>query len=232
MDKQPPVPTPEAWIRFMAPVMPQSTTALLKVVDQKISTGARHIHLMLSSPGGSVFHGLSIHNFLRGAPIEVTTYNFGSVDSIGVVIFCAGKKRISVPHSRFLIHGVSCNFQGVQSLAEKDLEERLKGLQIDYRNISRVIADATGRDVDAIVKDMESRTTLSPTQAKEYGLVHEIRSELFPLGADLTVINEDVSMAHPIPQAVQFPLPIQLQHFTTPAIQSFTSPDSLGHGTI
>jgi ATP-dependent Clp protease, protease subunit len=232
MNNNPPIPTPEAWIRFMAPVMPQSATALLKVVDQKISTGARHIHLMLSSPGGSVFHGLSIHNFLRGAPIEVTTYNFGSVDSIGVVIFCAGKTRIAVPHSRFLIHGVSCNFQGVLSLAEKDLEERLNGLRIDYRNISRVIADTTGRDVDAVVKDMESRTTLNPDQAKDYGLVHEIRSNLFPLGADLTVINEDISVGHPVPQAVQFPLPIQFQHFTAPVIQSFTSPDSLGHGTI
>ncbi len=40
------------------------------------------MHLLLSSPGGSVFHGLSVYNFLKGAPFEVYTYNFGSVDII------------------------------------------------------------------------------------------------------------------------------------------------------
>src|SRR5208282_5300661 len=135
-NQQPPEYTPEVWIRFMAPVVPQSATALLKVIDKKIMNGAKHLHLMISSPGGSVFHGLSIYNFLCGAPLQVTTYNFGSVDSIGVVIFCAGSHRVSVPHARFLLHGVSMQFQGQQALDEKDLEEKLKGLRIDYKNIS------------------------------------------------------------------------------------------------
>jgi ATP-dependent Clp endopeptidase proteolytic subunit ClpP len=215
----------------MAPVNPQSATALFKVLDHKIISGVRHIHLMLSSPGGSVFHGMSIFNFLRGAPIQVTTYNFGSVDSIGVVIYCAGSKRVTVPHSRFLIHGVSMNFQGNHSFDEKDLDEKLKGLKIDYRNISRVIADTTGRNVETIINDMETRTTLNPDEAVEYGLVHEVRSELFPLGADLTVINEDISVAHAVPQAVQFPLPFHVQHFTAPAIESFTCPSNQNTGT-
>lgn len=66
----------DTYIRFMAPVVPQSTTALLKVIDQKIREKRKNIHLMISSPGGSVFHGLSLYNFLCGAPINVTTYNF------------------------------------------------------------------------------------------------------------------------------------------------------------
>ncbi|MBN2178273.1 MAG: ATP-dependent Clp protease proteolytic subunit, partial [Deltaproteobacteria bacterium] len=69
---------------------------------------------------------------------------------------------------------------------------KLKGLRIDYQNISKVIADTTGRDAESIVNDMEARTTLNPEQAKEYGLVHDINTALFPLGADLSVINEGV----------------------------------------
>jgi ATP-dependent Clp endopeptidase proteolytic subunit ClpP len=180
----------EAWIRFMAPVVPQYATELLQAIDRKIAEGNERIHLMISSPGGSVFHGLSIYNLLKGAPVEVVTYNFGSVDSIGVVIFCAGDKRISVPHARFLLHGVSMNFQGNQTLDEKDLEERIKELRIDYQNISKVIATTTGRDAHSIEADMEKRTTLNPDEAVQYGLVHEIDSVLFPAGADLTVIYE------------------------------------------
>jgi len=150
----------ETYIRFMATVHQRSTASLLQILDNKLKDKYERIHLMISSPGGSVFHGISIYNFLKGAPFEVYTYNFGSVDSIGVVIFCAGNKRFSVPHARFLIHGVSANFVGNQSLDEKGLEERLKGLQIDYKNIARVIADTAQKPADKVQNDMNNRTTL------------------------------------------------------------------------
>lgn len=130
----------EVWIRFMAQVAPQSADALFAVLDKKIKEQYTKIHLMISSPGGSVFHGLSLYNYIKGAPIEVDTYNFGSVDSIGVVIFCAGKKRFSVPHARFLMHGVKFNFNGSFAFDEKQLEEHLKSLKIDQQNIAKVIA--------------------------------------------------------------------------------------------
>lgn len=117
------------WIRFMAPVVPPTVNALFQSIDQAIGTGADHLHLMLSSPGGSVFHGLSAHNYLRGLAIPITTYNFGSVDSIGVVIFCSGSERICVPHARFLIHSVSLNFSAQSVLDEKGLEEHLKSVR-------------------------------------------------------------------------------------------------------
>ncbi len=114
------------------------------------------------------------------------------------------------------------SFKAKQSLDEKDVEEKLKALRIDYQNISKVIADTTKKEVNSVVNDMESRTTLNPDEAREYGLVHEIRSELFPFGADLSVINEDVSVSNPVPQPVQFQFPFPVQHFTAPSVQSFT----------
>jgi len=113
----------ETYVRFMAPVTTQTSDQLMKLVDDKIRNGYGKIHLLISSPGGSVFHGISLYNYLFGIPLEVDTYNFGSVDSIGVVLFCAGKNRYSVPNARFLIHGVSMNFQGAASFDEKMLDE-------------------------------------------------------------------------------------------------------------
>jgi ATP-dependent protease ClpP protease subunit len=225
----------EAYIRFMAPVDPRTTDLLFQIIDNKFREKVERIHLMLSSPGGMVFHGISIYNFLRGAPIEIFTYNFGQVDSIGVVIFCAGRKRFSVPHARFLIHGVQVNFMGNQALAEKDLEERLKGLQIDYKNIARVIADTTQRPADKVLDDMNNRTTLNPQEAKDYGLVHEIKSELFPLDADLSVIGEIPQQIQPMQLAFPGIIPgqqIQVQHLTTPPTEGISKSDSLFNGTI
>jgi len=224
----------EAYIRFMAPVMPNTTAALFQIIDKKLHDRFERIHLMISSPGGSVFHGLSLHNFLKGAPVEVYTYNFGIVDSIGVVIFCSGCKRFSVPHARFLIHGVQAQFVGNQSLDEKDLEERLKGLQIDYKNIARVIADTTQKATDKVLEDMNNRTTLNPQEAKDYGLVHEIKAALFPLDGDLSVVGENAAVQQVVQLPAvppQSPQPTQVQHLTAPQIQATTKSVTLAHQT-
>lgn len=208
----------EAYIRFLAPVIPETTDRLFKIIDQKIVSRVKKIHLLISSPGGSVFHGLSIYNYLKGAPIEVDTYNFGSVDSIGVIIFCAGKKRFSVPHARFLIHGVRFNINGNAAFDEKELEEHFKSLKIDQRNIAKVIADTCEKEIKEIENKMNDRTTLNPEEAKEYGLVHEIKSDLFPIDADLSVIGEINNPQMP------FPIPIQ-------PTRAFTQSRDLSVGT-
>jgi len=100
------------YVKFFAPVMQDSINALMQIVDQKIRQGAQKMGLLISTPGGDVFHGISAYNYLKGVPLEIITHNFGSADSIGVVLFCAGAKRLSVPHARFLLHGVMSNFPG------------------------------------------------------------------------------------------------------------------------
>jgi len=204
----------ELYVRFMAPVIPQTSSQLLQILDAAFQKKVERLHLMISSPGGMVFHGLSIYNYLRGIPIETYTYNFGSVDSIGVIIFCAGKRRFSVPHARFLIHGVQFNTQAA-AFDEKKLDEHLKSVKIDQENIARVISDTTGKPLHSVEDDMNNRTTLTPQQAKDYGLVHDIQSNLFPVDAQLVVIGEPV----------QQPQPLLLQA-TAPLVQAYTrSPD-------
>jgi ATP-dependent Clp protease protease subunit len=185
------------YIRFLAPVIPQTTAQLFQLLDNAVQSRVQQIHLMLSCPGGSVFHGLSIYNYLKGAPFDTYCYNFGSVDSIGIVIFCAGGRRVCVPHARFLIHPVQFNVKGNAAFDEKQLDEHLKGLRIDQENIARVISDTTGKPLHKVEQDMINRTTLSPQQAKDYGLVHDIQSTLFPADAKLAVIGEPVQIPPP-----------------------------------
>jgi len=173
-------------IKFFAPVIDVTINALMNAVDQKMKEGVSDFIVLISSPGGSVFHGLSAYNYLKGLPATITTHNFGSVDSIGVVLYCGGSKRLSVPQARFLLHGVTAHFQK-ERLEEKQLEERLKGLRIDLENIAKVIAANTGKTVQEVTNAMLERITLNPDEAKKWGLVHEIQSKLFE--ADSEVIS-------------------------------------------
>ena len=176
-------------IRFFAPVIDATVNALMNAVDQKMKQGIKEFIILISSPGGSVIHGMSAYNYLKGLPASITTHNFGSVDSIGIVLYCAGSKRLSVPQARFLFHGVNVQFQGQQNLDEKLLEERLKGLRIDMENIAKVIAANTGKSARDATDAMFERITLNPEEARSWGLVHEIQSELFEAGSEVIAIQ-------------------------------------------
>jgi len=176
-------------IKFFAPVIDATVDALMNAIDQKMKQGVRDFIILISSPGGSVFHGLSAYNYLKGLPAKITTHNFGSVDSMGIVLYCAGSRRLSVPQARFLLHGVNAQFAQKQSLEEKQLEERLKGLKIDIENIAKVIAANTGKSVKDVTNAMLERTTLNPEEAQSWGLVHEIKSQLFEAGSEVISIQ-------------------------------------------
>ena len=176
-------------IKFFAPVIDATVNALMNAIDQKMKQGIRDFIILISSPGGSVIHGLSTYNYLKGLPATITTHNFGSVDSIGIVLYCAGSRRLSVPQARFLLHGVNAQFRGNQNLEEKQLEERLKGLRIDIENIAKVIAANTGKITEEVTNAMLERTTLNPEEAQSWGLVHEIKSQLFEAGSEVVSIQ-------------------------------------------
>ncbi len=176
-------------IRFFAPVIDATVNALMNAIDQRMKQGAKEFIILVSSPGGSVVHGMSAYNYLKGLPASITTHNFGSVDSIGIVIYCAGSRRLSVPQARFLFHGVNVQFRGEQNLDEKLLEERLRGLRIDVENIARVIAANIGKNTKDITDAMIERMVLNPEQAQSWGLVHQIKSELFEAGSEVIAIQ-------------------------------------------
>ena len=176
-------------IRYYAPVDENHVKKLMEVVEQKLKEGATRFIILISSPGGNVFQGLSAYNFLKGIPAEVITHNFGSVVSMAVVLYCAGSRRLCAPHAMFLLHGVAANFPQGSSFEEKQLEERLKALQLEVENIAGVIAANIGKPEEEVTKAILERTTLNPEQAVEFGLVHEITEKLFDKAAELISIQ-------------------------------------------
>lgn len=156
-----------------------------------LQQGLTTLHLLLSAPGGSVHDGISIYNFLKDILIEVNIYNFGSVDSIRVVIFCAGQNRFSVPHARFLLHSVSMQVAGNQSFDEPSIAERLNTLKSDQSNIAKVIVCTISKPVEEVLNKIHTRTSLEPEDAKKLGLVTEIKSGLVPAGVGLISIYDN-----------------------------------------
>jgi ATP-dependent protease ClpP protease subunit len=180
----------EQYVKFYAPVTSNTAIQLQQVVEQFLRQGLTKLHLLLSTPGGSVHDGLSLYNFLKGLPIEICTYNFGSVDSIGVVLFCARQQRFSVQNARFLLHPVAMQVFSNQVYDEPGIEERINALKADQKNIANVISETTGKNIDEILDYIHKRTTFDPDAALGMRLVTEIKQSLVPAGASLTSVYD------------------------------------------
>ena len=161
---------------------------MTQLVEEELRNGVDRFVLLMSSPGGGVFAGLTGYSYLKGIPAEVVTHKCGSVDSIAAVLFCAGSHRLCVPHARFLLHGISYDVAKPARFGEKALDERVRSLKMDRENMAGVIADSTGKPLAAVQSDILEATVLNSEQALQYGLVHENRSELFEKGARILEI--------------------------------------------
>lgn len=177
----------ERWIQFLSAVNGESFGLLVEIFQNAVLEGVERLHLLLSTPGGSVSYGLTLYALMRGLPIEVWTYNIGQVDSIGVVLYCAGKRRLAAPQTRFLLHGIRTHLEEGNYTGDQ-LRNILTELESDQRNICRVLAESTGQTLEKVEADLSRMVTLLPEQAREYRLVDEIVTEIIPPQARLTTI--------------------------------------------
>ena len=138
-----------------------------------------------------MFHGVSAYNFLRGLSVKITTHNYGQVDSIAGVIYCAGDSRLCVPQGRFLMHGVAAGFEPNVRLEEDQLRERLDGLRKDSGSIATILASRTGMKPEDVKKMMLSRVILDADAAQKHGLVHGVETAVFDAAIPILNIHSE-----------------------------------------
>lgn len=120
---------------------------------QANSSKDKEVRVHLNSPGGSVFDGLAIYNFLKDRG-NVTTIVEGIAASMASVIFMAGSNRIMPENALLMIHEP---WTGTVGEAD-DMRKAADALDKMKDSIAGIYANATGKDVD-IIKDMMSETT-------------------------------------------------------------------------
>lgn len=182
-------------VQFLAPIDNNTVPALLHAITDRINAGANKVVILLSSPGGDTTSAFAAYSVLRHLPAEITTVNIGAVDSAGMLIYCAGKNRISVPNARFLIHGNSIIgtgnnvLPGAYNAAFLEAEvAQIKSLnQITAEVISATANKSAAQDIERAV---QSQRILTPEEAKEWGLVQKITTDFMP--PDAVMISSDL----------------------------------------
>lgn len=132
----------------------------------------KDINLYINSPGGVVSAGLAIYDTIQYLKCDVSTTCVGMAASMGAVLLTSGTKgkRNVLPHARVMIHQPLGGVQGQASDIEIEAAEilRLK------KELTGIIADHSGQDVEKVTKDSDRNKWLSADEAVEYGLVDNV----------------------------------------------------------
>ncbi|WP_448600718.1 ATP-dependent Clp endopeptidase proteolytic subunit ClpP [Thermoleptolyngbya sp.] len=132
----------------------------------------KDIYLYINSPGGSVTAGMGIFDTMNHVRPDVCTICVGLAASMGAFLLSAGAKgkRMSLPHSRIMIHQPLGGAQGQAT----DIEIQAKEILYHKQNLNRWLAKHTGQPLERIERDTERDFFMSAKEAMDYGLIDQV----------------------------------------------------------
>ena len=138
------------------------------------------IDMLVSSPGGHLESGDTVHDVVRFINAPVRMIGTGWVGSAATHLFLAVPKerRFCLPQTRFLIHQPSGGAGGQATDIAIVAREIIKARE----RIARVIARETGHPLEKVQVDIERDNWMGPEEAIEYGLISKIIQRRTELG--------------------------------------------------
>ena len=132
----------------------------------------KEISMYVNSPGGSVTAGLAILDTMKMLKCPVATYCVGQAASMGAVLLAAGEKgkRHALPNARIMIHQPWGGAQGKASDVEITAREILRLKDV----LNGILAEASGKTVEEVLKDTDRDHFMSAEEAKAWGIVDKV----------------------------------------------------------
>jgi ATP-dependent Clp protease, protease subunit len=132
----------------------------------------KDIFLYINSPGGSVTAGMAIYDTMQHIRPDVSTICVGLAASMGAFLLTGGAKgkRLSLPHTRIMIHQPLGGAQGQAT----DIEIQAKEILYHKSRLNELMAFHTGQPIDRITEDTDRDFFMAPDEAKNYGLIDEV----------------------------------------------------------
>ena len=132
----------------------------------------KEISFYINSPGGLVTSGLGFYDTMQYIKPPVSTLCIGQASSIGSFLLAAGEKgkRFSLPNSRIMVHQPSAGFEGQVT----DIEIHTKEILSLKDRLNKIYSKHTKKSESEIKKALERDNFMTPSEAKEFGLIDEV----------------------------------------------------------
>jgi ATP-dependent Clp protease protease subunit len=141
----------------------------------EVDNPEKDIHLYINSPGGSVSSGMALYDIMQFVKCDVATYCMGMAASMGSLLLAGGAKgkRYSLPNTRIMIHQPHLGGGGLGGQVT-DIEIHARELVKTKEKLTKIYQTHTSQTYDKLFAAMERDNFMSPTEAKEFGLVDHI----------------------------------------------------------
>ena len=132
----------------------------------------KEISFYINSNGGLVTAGLGIYDTMQFIKPPVSTLCIGQASSMGSFLLTAGEKgkRLSLPNSRIMVHQPSAGYQGQAT----DIEIHAREILALKSRLNKIYSKHAGKNEDEIKKALERDKFMTPTEAKDFGLIDDV----------------------------------------------------------
>ena len=147
-----------------------SIVAQLLLLDSE--NPEKDIMLYINSPGGVITAGMAIYDTMNLIKADVSTICLGEAASMGSFLLSSGAKgkRLALPSARIMIHQPLGGAKGQAT----DIEIEAKEILRMKKELTTILAENSGQDVEKVQKDCERDYYMSAAQAVEYGLIDKV----------------------------------------------------------
>jgi len=145
-----------------------------KFLYLEASDPGKPITFYIDTPGGSITSGMAIYDTMKLISSPITVVVTGMAASMGSILLSAAPKgnRYIYPHARVLIHQPLISGRMVAPAI--DINIQAKEMERLRDELNKILADASGRPLEKIIKDTDRDFYLTASEAIEYGLVDKI----------------------------------------------------------
>ena len=142
-------------------------TAAVMLLD---AGSAEPIEIRISCHDGELGAATTLAETIDLARAPVRAVGAGIVGGPAVVAYAAAQRRLAHPHCRFHLSEPRMKVEGRANEIAQQVEQQEQQLA---QCVAR-LAEATGQPADRVASDMRAHRVLTATEARDYGLVHEL----------------------------------------------------------
>ena len=153
-----------------------SSLIIAQLLFLEAESSEKDIYLYINSPGGIITSGMGIYDTMSYIKPDVATICMGQAASMGAFLLSGGAKgkRSALPNSRIMIHQPLGGAEG-QASDIKILSDEILRLR---KNLNSILSKNTKQTLKKIEKDTDRNFFMSADEAKHYGLIDTILSEI------------------------------------------------------
>ncbi len=175
----------DAFAVFAGAIDNNTVARFATAIANGMTGGVTDAHILFQSGGGIVGDGVCLYNFFRGAPMNLTLYNSGTICSAAAIAFLGAERRMFSAHATFMVHRSQTPSQSASSVELKHLAH---SADLDDARMEAIIRESSSLTQEQLTIFQAHNLWLSADEALQAGIATGLGEFAPPMGHIISII--------------------------------------------